>query len=1016
MRALDLRRGGTRTDGGVRGAPHFGRFVGTRRGEKASPRMRNRAIRRRVPLLLAALAVALVSVAPAGSAPPTPTPTGPADGTVVDSLPVFAWNHVAGADKYEFEIAADPGFNAPVLGAGKDNFFTKNTRATIEKVVPNGTYWWHVRAVAGDGSVSGWSTGLSVTKNWAAAPTLSSPANGATVTFPTDAFQLSWNPVPGATEYSVSLATDPTLGSVIWSTGPVRTGAPSFTLSSPLAPKTYYWGVTPLDAAGNPGTPSPVWSFTWVWPSTTTPTVVDIASATEIYDHEFRWNPVPGAVGYEVEVNKSVDFAPGSRVCCPVSFLSGVTSISTSYTPEVVLENNNQYFWRVRAIDPTKNAGAWNVGPQFSKSFNNVVPTVRNLRMVDNPSPAEGAFETSVPIVAWDPVPGASAYEVEVTVYTSGCDWTSRERWRSTTATTAWTPLGGGWNGSKPYSSTLNVSFDFLRPVPGHAYCVRVTALDRPSDVISPYVRSVERYLPSSAEPAFVYTGPAAGGPCSACQPASLGANDYVLPLRGTTTTRMPYFRWNHIAGYGSYYVLVSKDPDFTNLVDYAFTQVNAYAPRATLGARTYPDETNLYYWAVLPATGEDGGGVFTAPQFSAPATFHKQSLPPGIIGPSDGTVFSGPARFHWSPVEAARRYRLQVARDATFATANILEDVTTDSTAYTAERTYDADTDIYWRVRADDESGTGLTWSSTRVVRKSLPAPVPDPLNPMIGDLIPTWKWALVPGAVSYDVEVTLPNGTPNLFTRLPSRAFTFTGMRGPGIWKWRARANFPQVDRLELTQGPWSPRSDFTRTIREPANPNEEFGERRLVFRWDTKLGAVNYRVQISTRPDFAIPFDTATTDIPRWSSRLTQPPYTTGGTFYWRVAAADHSVLNAGDYTAARSFTLPAIPATPITVAPPTTQTTLKLIRMGARGYPVKGRFRAITIRVKDRATLQPIAGARVRVSGSGVRPRTKTTGVGGSVRFVIKATRLGRVAFRATKAGYQTAYLYRQVRRR
>src|SRR5215207_7978785 len=154
MRLPDVRRGRNPTPDGVGALRDEGRSNETRRGEEcsASPRARNRAMARKTPLLLAALAVALVLVSPAGSAPATPTPVGPPDGTVVDSLPVFAWNVVAGADKYEFEFAADSGFNAPVLGAGKDNFFTKNTRATIEKVVPNGTYWWHVRAVAGDGS------------------------------------------------------------------------------------------------------------------------------------------------------------------------------------------------------------------------------------------------------------------------------------------------------------------------------------------------------------------------------------------------------------------------------------------------------------------------------------------------------------------------------------------------------------------------------------------------------------------------------------------------------------------------------------------------------------------------------------------------------------------------------------------------------------------------------------------------------------------------------------------------
>ena len=35
-----------------------------------------------------------------------------------------------------------------------------------------------------------------------------------------------------------------------------------------------------------------------------------------MYDPQFSWAPVPGATKYEVEVNSSVDFAPGSKVCC----------------------------------------------------------------------------------------------------------------------------------------------------------------------------------------------------------------------------------------------------------------------------------------------------------------------------------------------------------------------------------------------------------------------------------------------------------------------------------------------------------------------------------------------------------------------------------------------------------------------------------------------------------------------------------------------------------------------------
>jgi hypothetical protein len=981
-----------------------------------------------VPLLLAALAVALVSVAPAGSAPPTPTPIGPSDGTVVDSLPVFSWNHVAGADRYEFEIAADPGFNSPVDARFYDRL-VKNTRATVTKAVPNGTYWWHVRAVGPDGSVSAWAPSMSVIKNWAENPVLRAPADGAMMTFPTHAFQLSWAPTPGAVEYILTIATDPTLGSVVWPTGPVETQATSFTLTAPLPGyKEYYWGITPVDAGGNRGTPSEVRSFTWVWPSRTTTRVTDVASAPEIQDYEFSWDPVPGAIGYEVEVNKSVDFASGSKVCCDVDFVTKVSTIATTFTPKVVLENNNDYYWRVRAVDPSRNQGDWNEGPRFSKSFDEVLPSVRNLRMVDNPFPTESAFETTTPIVTWDPVPGASAYRVEVVPWvTDRCNWSASltQHWNNVTATTAWTPLGDGRLGSPPYPpDPLIVSSDLPALTRGQAYCVRVYALDGPAAGTN-YRSSNETYLPDvgrfgTPEPAFVWTSPPGGNascdplPDTACAPHSLGGDDYLVPIRGTTTARMPYFRWNPLAGFESYYVLVSKDPFFSNLVDYAFTQVPAYAPRSQLGPHTYPDETNEYFWAVLPAVTRSGQVVSALPGTSQPSTFHKQSVPPTLVTPANGAVLSTPARFQWQAAEAARRYRLQVSKDPTFAT-NILEDVFTDSTAYTSSVNYEADVNLYWRVGAHDERDRGLTWSSTRTFQKTLPAPVPDPGNAPEGDLVPTWTWSHVQGASSYDLEVKLPDGQTRLLLNQPSRAFTATLMKGPGIWQWRSRANFPKIGQILTTDGPWSATSSFRRTIREPANPSEEFGERRLVFRWSAKPAAFNYRVQVSTRRDFGIVLDSKTTDIPRWAPSLSAPTYATGGTYYWRVAAADDVALNVGDYTAERPFTLPAIPVTPIVITPPPPPT-LKLIRMGARGYPVRRRRVAVTIRVKDRTTLQPIMGARVRVSGAGVVPRTKTTSVGGSVRFWVRATRLGRVAFRATKAGYQTAYLFRQVRRR
>jgi hypothetical protein len=888
---------------------------------------------------VATVAAVLIVAVPSHAALTAPVPEGPADGTSVASLPAFTWTPVAGAERYEFQIAADPAFNSPVLGSNFDRFFTRNTSATLVKAVPNGSYWWRVRAVTGDGSVSPWSGGMSFEKNWASSPPLLSPAEGDVFSYPTDHFRLEWAAVPGAWKYLVSVATDPGLGSLVWPGGPIATQASAFTLSKPLTPdKTYYWGITPIDPAGNRGAPSAVRSFVWTWPSSTQPQVEDVADPIEIYDHEFSWDPVPGAAGYEIEINSSSDWAAGSKVCCDVNFITKVTTIGTTFTPKIVLPNNF-YYWRVRAVDPSRNAGVWNVGPEFFKSFDNVLPSVDDLRMLDNPFPTESAYETSTPIVAWDAVPGASAYEVEVTQFANGCQWTATlEHWKTRTATTSWTPLGSGWNGRKPYGSDIEqpfVSTDFPSLVAGHAYCVRVTALDRASDAVGAYVRSAETYLPDADNPAFVWTGPPSGAACSpTCSPGAMGSGDYLLPARASTASAMPLFRWKPLLGAESYFVIVARDPDFTNIVDYAFTKLPAYAPRTGFGTRSYPDETTAYYWVVLPATDGNGEGVVTAPRFSAPAAFHKQSAPPDILAPADGTVFEGPARFHWTPVEAARRYRLQVSRDPTFASA-ILEDVVTDSTVHTSMRTFDADVDLYWRVRADDENLHGLTWSATGSFRKTLSVPELDPANPDRGDALPTWQWFSVPRAVSYDIEVEFPNGLNQLFVGLPSAAFTPTEMKGTGIWHWKTRANFPQADQAGVTHGAWSPTSAFTRTIREPANPVEQAQQGRLLFRWDPKLGARNYRVQVSTRPDFSMLVETTATENAAYAPTLGQFAYAAGGIFYWRVAAADDPFANIGDYTATRSFVLAAPGVATKTATTTTASVTRTRVAVRVRG---------------------------------------------------------------------------------
>ncbi len=154
--------------------------------------------RRNLRLLLAASAVAaLAFAAPAHGALTAPVLLDPGNGASVETLPAFAWSPVPGADSYEFQVAADQNFNSPVLGRGEGSFSTKNTRATLKKTLPNGRYWWRVRATTNSGDASPWSTPRSLTKAWTALPSTRSPAPGYPFTFPlrADLAQLGARPL-----------------------------------------------------------------------------------------------------------------------------------------------------------------------------------------------------------------------------------------------------------------------------------------------------------------------------------------------------------------------------------------------------------------------------------------------------------------------------------------------------------------------------------------------------------------------------------------------------------------------------------------------------------------------------------------------------------------------------------------------------------------------------------------------------------------------------------------------------
>lgn len=914
-------------------------------------------------LTIALAGAALVLPTTALAAPGRPALVSPAPDARVQGVPAFTWDKVKRADRYEFQLAADPSFGSIV---SKGSFQTRNTAASILTSLADGEYFWRVRAINAKGDAGRWAS-RSLSKGWSARPDLIAPVDAAQVAFPGTPLLLRWTSVPRAYKYRVYIATDPGLGTLAVSDrgSPITTSGTVFSPGVNLPPGRYYWAVEPVDASAHRGARSAVGSFDWSWPSATSTAVSDLIDEPVVMDPHLAWNPVPGAVGYEVEVNYSDDWSVGSKVCC------NAATPGTELSPDKILPNN-VYNWRVRALDPDGNAGQWNVGPAFDKHFGNVPPTVSGLALRDHNSGLTVGEPTSTPAVIWDPVPGAADYEVQVAPFSLGlCQWTATGShvWRDAiTAATAWTPLAPS-NAPPPDTNynDVGIADDGGRTlVDGTSYCFRVRARTGDPAVVSDWTQ-----LGGTGAVGFTYDAPAPQvGTPDAMLPSSYG-----LPAQGATTPRIPLFTWQPVNGANSYWVVVAKDAAFTQIFDVAVTRQTAYAPRSGNTPETYPDDTTPYYWAVLPASGTTGGCGCTTPANNSPRSFVKASDAPSPLLPAQGADISGQPVFRWAWREGAKEYRVQVAQDPTF--GNLIDDVKTQATSFTPTESYPADTVLYWRVRVTDVKSRGLTWSPTGTFRRRLPIPTHAAGNPSGGPTIPALAWNPVQGAESYSIHADQSDGTKRDFT-LRGTVFTPVIFYGTGVWHWQVRANFPGG-----SHSGWSSATPFTRTIPPPDGVNAINKDGRVLISWEPSVMAKKYRVDVSASNSFSSIAYSATTENLANAPTLTHRAFVDGGTLYWRVAAVDEG-NNVGGFATGQFKTPKRMVVRVSGAVSRTARSKVIVTATDARGRAVKR--------------------ARVKISGA-AHAKSKRTGKKGTATFQLRARRKGTVTFRVVRSGYR-----------
>jgi hypothetical protein len=275
--------------------------------------------------------------------PPAPAPAAPALTGATANPVTFDWEDVAGATSYELQVDDLSSFGLPHVFDG-----TSTVSQLAAGTLPDGTWFWRVRAINAEGTPGEWSETRTLTLQETPpppldvplAPSLISPTGSAT-----QPFSFDWSDVDGAAWYTIEVRD--AAGTLVWA----ATSTPSELLTNSLPTGTLSWRVRAFNADGVGG-PFSATGTVVVGAVLTAPSLLSPSSDARLKPGTvaFDWTDVSGAASYTIQVDDSDTFSsPLIDQAVPSS------SFSTSSLPA------KRLWWRVRADD----GGPWSGARRF---------------------------------------------------------------------------------------------------------------------------------------------------------------------------------------------------------------------------------------------------------------------------------------------------------------------------------------------------------------------------------------------------------------------------------------------------------------------------------------------------------------------------------------------------------------------------------------------------------------------------------------------------------------------------
>ncbi len=424
------------------------------------------------------------------------------------------------------------------------------------------------------------------------------------------------------------------------------------------------------------------------------------------------WNRSSGATGYTVQVSTSSDFG---------TITASTATVNQRWTPTTQLPRG-AVFWRVRG-DGAAGSGNWATasfvhgavgGPALTSPSNNFV-----FQQPTDPA-----------VLTWSPVPGARAYEVQIS--SASADFPSDSR--TTT------------------SRASNSAFLITTPQINQPYYWRVRA-ELGTDLYSDW-SSVRQYTVSE-----------------------LTSPELVAPAdSGATNVADMVLDWKPVPGASSYDVRLSTDINFSDVTHQANGVTGTrYAPPTTL-------DNDQYYWQVRPI---DTFGQARPWEKAETWTFRRHwPDQPSLTYPADGAVVGDPFFFQWTPAQKASRYVVQISTNPTFDTiagtcsttqTTVVPAPTVNNCMPGAAGTY------YWRVYGyDDPRGVPTEPLQAQVRSFSYLPEMVDLGSATPADgatvTVPTLSWPQVPGAASYLVYISRASDGASVLGGAQTYSTTYT------------------------------------------------------------------------------------------------------------------------------------------------------------------------------------------------------------------------------------------------